>query len=178
MADDGAEPADQWVLLVDPAWRPGDDDEGSDPPPEAVVGGWYVEEDGTTGRFSANPDYVPSGPDSPTDPVDAAVRLVTKGDAGTDEMFSAMREVVLGLAVDADENPVIAPSPDDVPSLLVTTAPARRAGITVDGWVEVLAAQLAAALPDEGPDVLLNPGSAVSMRVQASALKNAFIDSE
>jgi hypothetical protein len=178
MADDDTEPADQWVLLVDPAWRPGDDGEASDPPPEAVVGGWYVEEDGTTGRFSANPDYLPSGPDSPTDPVDAALRLVTRGDASADGVFSAMRDVLLGLGVDADENPVIAPSPDDVPSLLVTTAPVHRAGITVDGWVEVSAAELAAALPDKGPDVLLNPGSAVSMRVLASALKNAFAGSE
>ncbi|MEV6233736.1 type VII secretion system-associated protein [Saccharopolyspora shandongensis] len=163
---------DRWVFLIDPAWQ----EQGGDPqrpPREAVVGGWHVEADGTTGRFHANPDYVPSTPNSPTDPVDATLRLVNKGEADADALLATLREAAFGIAVDEDQNPVIAPAPDGVASMLVTTSPAHRKRVQVEGWREATAAELADALPEEGVDVLINPGSPASMRLLASALRRA-----
>ncbi|RKT84774.1 hypothetical protein SAMN05421805_12534 [Saccharopolyspora antimicrobica] len=172
MSDETSLPdEDRWVFLIDPAWQA----QGGDPqqpPVEAVVGGWYVEADGTTGRFHGNPDYVPSSPDSPTDPVDATLRLVNEGEADAESLLSTVREAVFGVAVDEEGNPVVAPAPDDVPSVLVTTAPVHRQRVQVPGWQEVTAAELAEALPEEGVDVLINPGSTASMRLLASALKS------
>lgn len=172
-ADEPGLPAeDRWVLLVDPAWQEQGGDP-LDPPLPAVVGGWFVAADGTTGRFEANPEYVPSSPDSPTDPVDATLRLLNEGEADTAALLATLPGAVFGVAVDEDENPVVAPSPDGEPSVLVTTAPAHRDRVRVAGWVEVSAGELAEVLPDEGVDVLINPGSAASMRLLASALKRA-----
>ncbi|MEV0055426.1 type VII secretion system-associated protein [Saccharopolyspora shandongensis] len=173
MSDGPALPEEpRWVFLIDPAWQA----QGGDPqrpPRQAVVGGWHVEADGTTGRFHANVDYLPSGPDSPTDPVDATLRLVNKGEATADALLATLREAVFGIAVDEADNPVVAPAPDGVASMLVTTAPAHRKRVRVAGWREASASELVGALPTEGVDVLINPGSRASMRILAGALRKA-----
>ncbi|MFI0467240.1 type VII secretion system-associated protein [Saccharopolyspora sp. 5N102] len=173
MSGDSALPEEnRWVFLIDPAWQ----EQGGDPqqpPRQAVVGGWLVEADGTTGRFHANPDYVPSGPDSPTDPVDATLRLVNKGEAGTEALLATLREAEFGIAVDEENNPVVAPAPDGVASMLVTTAPAYRHRVRVAGWRVATAAELVAELPEQGVDVLINPGAPASMRLVAAAFRKA-----
>jgi hypothetical protein len=160
------------VMLMDPGWQPSDDEQPV--PPEAVVGGWYIDENGDTERFVANPEYRPSQPGSPTDPVDAALQLVVRGDADGSDLLLVMGDALFGVAVDAEGLAVVAPAPDEMPSLLVTTAPAHRARCDVAGWVEVSAADLAEALPDEGVDVLLNPGAPTSIRIEASAIKGSL----
>ena len=162
---------DHWVFMIDPAWEQRDED--AQPPAEAVVGGWYVDEDGETGLFQPNPDYQPSEPDLPTDPVDAAVQLVVRGDTDGEELLNALPQVMYGVALDEEGNPVVAPAPDDVPSVLVTTAPAHRSRVNVENWAEVTVRELAEALPDEGVDVLLNPGAPASMRLLASIVKES-----
>ncbi|MDA3627910.1 type VII secretion system-associated protein [Saccharopolyspora oryzae] len=172
MSAEEALPAEsRWVFLIDPAWH----QQGRNlprPPREAVVGGWYVEADGTTGRFRSNPDYAP-GPDSPTDPVDAVLRLAVKGRLRAGELLAVLRDAEFGIAVDDEGAPVVAPAPDGEASILVTTAPAHRDRVRVAGWRDATAAELAEALPDEGVDVLLNPGSTASTRILASALREA-----
>ncbi|WP_263250045.1 type VII secretion system-associated protein [Saccharopolyspora rosea] len=163
---------DRWVFLPDPAWPA---EERGAPPLEAVVGGWPVAADGTTGAFVPNPDYAPSGPDSPTDPVDAVLRLLADDRADVAALAGALREAELGVAVDVDGNPVLAPSPDDVPCVLATTAPARRAAVHADAWEVVTAAELAGTLPAEGVDVLLNPGSRTATRLVAGAFRDAVL---
>lgn len=165
---EGAVAPEQWMLMVDPGWQPTTD--GETPPDEVVVGGWFVDDDGNVAPFQGNPGYRPADPDAPTDPVDAALQLVLRGEAEGDQLLSALAEVVLGIAVDDEGLPVVAPAPDDVPSVLVTTAPLHRANVEVSGWVDLTVADLVEALPEEGVDVLLNPGAARSMRVLASAL--------
>lgn len=161
---------DRWVFLIDPAWQRRE--ESDEPPPEAVVGGWYADSNGEQGRFRPNPAYEPSEPGLPTDPVDAALQLVVSGKADGDELLQATREVILGLAVDDEGYAVVAPAPDDVPSALVATAPRHRERVNAPGWVEVTVEDLAAGLPDEGVDVLLNPGAPASMRLIAGVLKD------
>jgi hypothetical protein len=163
--------ADHWVFMIDPAWEARTED--AQPPAEAVVGGWYVDEEGVTGLFQPNPDYEPSEPDLPTDPVDAAVQLVVRGDADGEELINTLQQVLYGVALDEEGNPVVAPAPDDVLSVLVTTAPAHRSRVNVESWAEVTMRELAEALPDEGVDVLLNPGAPASMRLLASIVKES-----
>ncbi|ALG10353.1 type VII secretion system-associated protein [Kibdelosporangium phytohabitans] len=160
---------DHWVFMIDPAWAPGSDD--AQPPVEAVVGGWYIGQDGETGMFQPNPDYQPSEPGLPTDPVDAAVQLMVRGDGDGDELLKTLHQVVLGVALDEEGNPVVAPAPDGVPSVLVTTAPAHREQVNAPDWAEVTLRELAEALPDEGIDVLLNPGAPASIRLLATVVK-------
>lgn len=171
--DDGQQDdAARIVILIDPTWEPAE--EGGAPPLEAVVGGWYVDENGDTERFEPNPHYQPSQPGSPTDPVDAAIQVVVRGDADGSDLLAVMRDGVFGVAVDDEGRAVVAPAPDEVPSLLVTTAPAHRERVNAAGWVEVTVAELAEALPDKGVDVLFNPGAPTSIRIDAGALKGAM----
>lgn len=161
---------DQWVFLTDPGWQAaGENDE---PPPEAVVGGWFIEADGTKGYFRPNPDYAPSAPDLPTDPVDAVLQLVVHGDADGDQLLEATKEIILGVAVDEEGFALVAPAPDDVPSVLATTAPRHRERVNAPQWREVTIEELAVALPKDGVDVLLNPGAPASMRILAEVLKD------
>ncbi|MET9634616.1 type VII secretion system-associated protein, partial [Lentzea sp. NPDC006480] len=179
---------DQWVFLIDPAWpapepaahntgQDADDVEVADaenvevqgPPIEAVVGGWLVTADGTVGPFSANPDYRPSQPGSPTDPVDATLQLLVRGEVDSDALFAVIRESVFDVALDEDGRPIIAPSPDDVPSLLVSTAPAQRFRVQTDNWrAQVTAAELGDLLREHEVDVLINPGGPASIRLIGS----------
>jgi hypothetical protein len=198
---------DQWVFLIDPAWQAeqtekaeqadqadqaeqaGADDatdgEPERPPLEAVVGGWFVEQDGTTSRFHANPAYEPSKADSPTDPVDATLQLVVRGEGDADQLLSTMVEGTFGVAVNEENTPVVVLSPDEVPSVLVATAPAHSRRISevedlkeVAAWAEVTLEQLVGLLPDEGVDVLLNPGAPSSMRLIAAVLKETVEESK
>jgi hypothetical protein len=162
---------DQWVFLVDPAWQPPADG-AQNPPAEAVVGGWLVT-DGTVGRFEANPDYEPLTPESATDPVDAALRLMAAGTVDAEALYSVMKEGEFGVALDEHEQPVIAPAPDNVPSLLVTTAPAHRSRVRCEAWQVVNAAELAGMLAAHEVDALVNPGAATSTRLLASTIADA-----
>jgi hypothetical protein len=171
-ADQARPTEDQWVFLIDPDWEP--ENEGDQPPMEAIVGGWLTEPEGTTSSFHANPDYQPSGPDAPTDPVDATIRLVTQGRAESDDLLAVLRDAELAIAVDEEQTALVVPAPDDVPSVLVTTAPVNQRWVTgVSTWRDTSAAELAGALPDEGVDVLLNPGAPASIRLIARVLKDA-----
>lgn len=161
---------DEWIFMIDPAWQPAEDDQ--EPPVEAVVGGWFVDENGVTGRFRPNPAYQPSLPDLPTDPVDAMLQLVARGEAQGDEVLSVLGDVIYGVALDERGALAVAPAPDEVLSVLVTTAPAHRARVDVPGWEEMTVGELAELLPDEGIDVLLNPGAPASMRLVAGAVKD------
>jgi hypothetical protein len=98
-----------------------------------VVGGWLVAADDSISRFQPNPEYEPATPESPTDPLDAALRLAAKGEVDVDALFAVIREAEFAVALDTDQ-PLIAPAPDEVPCLMVTTAPAHR-GRVKDAWV-------------------------------------------
>jgi hypothetical protein len=173
---------DQWVFLIDPAWQAqtaadSPDDaavEAETPPLEAVVGGWLVTADGSVGRFRANPEYEPSQPGSPTDPVDATLQLLMRGEVDSDALFAVIKESVFDVALDADGVPIIARAPDDVPSLLVSTAPAQRFRVHADDWrPEVSAAELSVLLQEYRVDVLLNPGAPASIRL----IGDVFVES-
>lgn len=171
----------RWVFLIDPVWKPApdEDDQVEAPPVEAVVGGWLTAEDGSTGRFLPNPEYAPSSPHSPTDPVDAALRMTVSEEITADRLLEIVREWEFAVALDADDEPITAPAPDDVMSLLVTTAPAHRSRVeAAAGWREVDAVGLAALLTERQVDVLINPGAQTSTRLLHSAVCRAVAADE
>jgi hypothetical protein len=158
----------EWLFLLDPSWQ--SQDESAPPPVEAILGGWQLE-NGEATYFRPNPGYRPSTPDAPTDPADATLQLVARGEADGGQLLAVLGSSVLDIAVDEDGVALVVPSPDDVPSVLVTTAPAHQRQLTVSDWVEVTLVELADALPDEGIDVLLNPTAPCSLRLATKAIK-------
>lgn len=180
MNDDRTESEEQWLLLVDSAWQPESASDGAQvasPPVEAVVGGWLAGQDGTIGRFQANPAYQPAGPGSPTDPLDAVLLLAARDDLDFDQFAAVLRESAFALAVDADEEPIVAPAPDDVPCLLVITAPAHRERVLAEGWLPISAPDLVRLLDQrEGTDVLFNPGAPSCTRLLADTVREVITE--
>lgn len=163
---------DYWVLLVDPVWQASQpqqadqEQEPEQPPFEAVMGGWLVTANGEIGGFRANAEFQPTDPNSPTDPVDATLQLLARGEIDTDSLFSVIEDSVFDVALDEDERPIVTESPDDVPCLLVTTAPAHRPRVYTDHWREELTAtELSDLLQEQQVDVLFNPGGPASTRL-------------
>jgi len=162
------------LLYVDPGWQPTEEQPG--PPMESILGAWPTSAEGERGRFYPNPVYRPISPDSPLDPVDAVLRTVMIDDTAVEQLPDALRDVMLGIAVDESGAAVVRPSPDDIPSVLVATAYGHRARLDVPQWLDVTIQELAEALPDEGVDVLINPGSGASMRLVAAAVREVAAD--
>lgn len=165
--------ADKWVLLVDPAWRPPSGvDEVPAPEPGRVVGGWLARADGSIGGFEPNPAYVPSGPESPADPLDAVLRLLARGEADAGLLAAVYRQTGFALALDAAGEPLTAPSPDGVPCLLVTSAPVHRARVRTAGWRAASPAELGELLAARpGTDLLVNPGAPGCTRLPAETVR-------
>jgi hypothetical protein len=166
------------LVLVDPAFE--ESAEVPDPPLESIVGGWEVAPDGSRGRFRPNPVHVPSSPDVPSDPVDAVLRSLGNGEADGEDLLAVLGQVYLEVVLAAEElTAMVAPAPDGVPCVLATTAPRHRAAAVdtaprpVADWRKVTLAQIAAALPEQGVDLLLNPGGPAPMRVTAAAVREA-----
>ncbi|WP_258951387.1 hypothetical protein [Lentzea californiensis] len=104
---------------------------------------------------------------------------------GRAQLLDIMSESVFGLAVNGENTPVVVTSPDDVPCVIGATAPAHGARARPDAspssrvcrtsraWAEVNLTQLVGVLPEEGVDLLLNPGATSFIRLIASVLRKA-----
>ncbi|MFE5566567.1 type VII secretion system-associated protein [Amycolatopsis japonica] len=160
------------LLLLDPEFTMSE--ELDHLPPEVILGAWVVNEEGDPSRFHPNPEYRPSTPGSPLDPVDAVLRALADGQDVADQFSVVLRDTMLGIATDEEGVAVIRPAPDGVPSVQVASSYGHRERVGEDvHWMDVTVEELAAALPQEGVDVLLNPGSPASMRVLADAIRAA-----
>jgi hypothetical protein len=161
---------EDWAVLIDPEWRPRFPDE--QPPTEAMVGGWLLDEQGNPGRFQPNPNFVPATDASPTDPIDAVIRLVNRGEVGVDALVPTVRDAMLEVAVSPEGHLLIGPAPDGAPCVGVATAAVHRERAGGEHWAQVTADQLLEVLPAD-TDILLNPGGPAAMRLFASALRDA-----
>lgn len=161
-----------YLLLIDPEWTPSDD-APDQVPAEVVIGVWLTLPDGARGRFEPNPAYRPSTPDLPLDPVDGAMRGMAKGELGHEELLVVLRDVVVGVALDEEGIAIVRPAPDGVASVWVTTSYGHRGLVDAAGWRNTTLPELAAALPADGVDVLLNPGAETSLRLLAEVIRAA-----
>jgi hypothetical protein len=165
------------LVLVDPG---AEADEDGSVATEHVIGGWEVGADGRTGRFVPNAGHVPSGPDVPSDPVDAALRGLADGDTGAEDVITALADVDLAIGHDVDGDVVVVADPERDPYVLAATAPRHRetaaaaaTDLPVVEWRLCTIAELAEALPEQGVDVLLNPLGPAPVHLTAVAVRDA-----
>ncbi|ASO22167.1 RHS repeat-associated protein [Actinoalloteichus hoggarensis] len=165
-----------WVVLPAPGWQHVD---GESPPPEEIVGAWPLDrQSGGFGIFEPNPGYVPSGPEIPTDPADAAIRLALGGDeSAIGEIVPLLWNAALETPVADDGTPLIRTSPDGVRCVVVTTAAVNRFRVEAPLWRRVTAGELVALLPPE-TDLLLNPDGPAAMRLAAGAFREGAPEGE
>jgi hypothetical protein len=159
---------DNWFVLLDPQWRPASPDAA--PPQEAIAGGWMVDEDGKPGPFQPNPNYVPGDDSTPTDPTDALLRLINRGEDVGDQLIPTVRDSVVEIAVDDEDQPLVSQAPDGVLSVLVATAPLQRTALPIERWWPVVGSRLPEVVP-EGVDILLNPDGPAAFRLSTDALR-------
>lgn len=136
----------EFPLLIDPEWLDGE------PPFEAVVGVW------ADGRFSSNPEYRPRFPESPSDPVDAVLRLAATGEAGAAQLRAVLRESTFELAMNGDGRPLVVGS-----CVIVATSAPHRERVPAPGWRTIGFEDLAGE-----HDVLVNPGGPAPARLAAT----------
>ncbi|WP_063838569.1 type VII secretion system-associated protein [Micromonospora haikouensis] len=164
--------AAHYFLLMDPAWEPEPGEEV--PPLEVVVGGWPVTDGGDIGAFRANPGYVPSDENAPTDPLDAVLRLVMSHRADAEQLQLVLRDSVLDIGMDGDGRPLVARSPDGVPCVVVATGPAHRARSAPPAWRRGDLDDLVTLLVD-GVDVLVNPGGPAATRLTGEFVRETVL---
>ena len=165
-------PLENWFLLMDPAWRPTSE---NDPPPiEAVVGLWPVEDEGKIGKFRANPEYVPADENSPSDPLDAVLRLVLQGRAEAEHIQLMLRDTLFDIAMNGDGRPLVTKSPDDILCVVVATGEPHRQRIASPDWRRIDLDELVELLADE-VDVLFNPGGPASVRLTGDFMRETLM---
>lgn len=161
-----------WFLLMDPGWAPSKPNDT--PPIEAVVGLWPLEDDGRVGKFRANPKYQQSDERSPSDPLDAVLRLVLQGNAQAENIQLLLRDTLFDVAMNGDGRPLITKSPDDVLCVVVATGEPHRKRVQAPQWQRIDLDELVVLLADT-VDVLFNPGGPASVRLTGDFLRETLM---
>ncbi|WP_018908512.1 type VII secretion system-associated protein [Salinispora arenicola] len=159
-----------YLLLTDPEWEPEKPDEAL--PFEAVIGLWPVLENGNVGEFRPNPEYEPRYENSPSDPLDAVIRLTLFGDVEPDQLVAVLRDSLVELALNGDGRPLVVRADDGVLCAMLATSALHQREIVAPDWRRVGLTELVSTLGD-GTDVLVNPGSATATRLGADFLRQA-----
>ncbi|MFI5735653.1 type VII secretion system-associated protein [Kribbella sp. NPDC051587] len=167
-----ATPIEDWFLLVDPSWTPATAD--AVPPVEVVVGLWPLEEEGRLGQFRTNPDYLPLGPDSPSDPLDAVLRLVLAERVGAEHIQLMLRDTFFDIATYDDARPLLTLSPDGVRCVVVATGEVHRQRVNAPAWRRIDLDDLVVLLADE-VDVLFNPSAPASIRLSGDFIRETLL---
>lgn len=157
-----------WFVLPAPSWD--SDGPSATPPPEATVGGWMVEEDGTIGPFEPNPGYRPAD-DTPSDPIDAMLRLIATGEELGDELVATIRHSVVEIGCDTDNTPLIGAAPDGAPCVVVATAAVQKQALDVDSWVRTLGSDLP-RIVHQGVSIMLNPSGVAPFRLLINTMRD------
>lgn len=159
-----------WFVLIDPGWD-GPATAGA-PPSEAMVGGWELRPDGSAGPFRPNPRYCPSGPEVPTDPIDAVLRRAAAGERLGADLIRMLRDSVVEIGCDGSGRPLLGAAPDGTPCVVVVTAEVQKTDVEVALWSPVHGQALADAVPS-GVEVLLNPTGSAPARLSVESLETA-----
>lgn len=159
----------EWLVLTAPGWEPSALSPKR-PPPEALVGGWMVDDNGNVGPFQPNPEYLPADAATPTDPLDAILRLIAGGEQHlVDEFVSMLCHSIVEIGGDEHERPVVAGLSDDGLCIVVVTSQAQKLGVEVSHWYPVLGSDLPEIVPD-GAGILFNPNGDAPLCLVADAL--------
>lgn len=167
MTEPAIEHRRDWFVMLSPGWQ--STTPATAPRADFMVGGWPIEQDGSLGPFHPNPRFAPN-PDTPTDPVDAVLRLIAAGRVGdAGELIERVRHAVVEIACDAGGSVLVGPAPDEAPVVVVITAAVHRRRVPQVRWVPVVGADLPSFVPP-GVDILLNPGGIGQFRLFTRAL--------
>ena len=160
-----------WLVLVDPRWQ--ETAPEVMPPSEVILGGWLVGKDGVAGLFEPNPHYFPTDETLPTDPIDALLRRSADGDdVDGEEIIAALRNAVVEIGCDNQNEPLIGPAPDGALCVPVATAALHKHRVEAARWWPAQCTALATIVP-AGADILLNPGSPAQFRSLTHSLLSA-----
>lgn len=168
----GERQLENWFLLMDPSWRP--ESENETPPIEAVVGLWPVEDEGKLGKFRANPQYRPMDENSPSDPLDAVLTLVMRGEAQAEHIQLVIRETLFDVALAEDGRPLLVRSPDEKICVVVVTSEVHRLRVTSSRWERIELDELVELLDDE-VDVFFNPGGPSAVRLDGDFIRDTMM---
>ncbi|UQU64519.1 type VII secretion system-associated protein [Couchioplanes caeruleus] len=168
---------ENYFVITDPAWEPEPGTDSDLPPIEAVVGVWPVAPDGSVGRFRPNPDYFPTDVDSPTDPLDALLRLTAAGTADAGQLQLILRQSLFDIAMNGDGRPILQPSPDDVLCVLLASSGSHRRDLNLPLWRRCDLEALVTLLADD-VDVLVNPSGPAMTRLSGGFVRAAFMASD
>ncbi|WP_328406951.1 type VII secretion system-associated protein [Nocardia sp. NBC_00403] len=157
-----------WFVLPAPSWNP--DGPSATPPPEATVGGWMVEVDGTIGPFEPNPGYLPADDSTPSDPIDAMLRLIAAGEKLGDELVAMICHSVVEIGCGDDDLPLIGAAPDGAPCVVVATAAVQKRTVDVDRWMLMVGSDLPRIVP-RGVDIMLNPSGVAPFRLLINTMR-------
>jgi hypothetical protein len=157
------------LLMLDSAWEPAGDEQEA--PAEVIVGAWLMTGEGEVGRFLPNPYYRPASPESPLDPLDAVLRQLARQEGETKHLADVLRHTTFTIALDERGAALVEPAPDGASVVLAASSPGHEDHVKAAHWREVTLAELAAALPAAGVDVLINPCAPVSMRFYADTVR-------
>ncbi|MET8800069.1 type VII secretion system-associated protein [Nocardia sp. NPDC004568] len=124
------------------------------------------------GPFRPNPRYRPSGPEVPTDPLDAVLRRVAAGEPLGADLIRMLRDSVVEIGCDGSGRPMLGAAPDGTPCVVVVTAELQKTDVEVDLWSPVHGQALADAVPS-GAEVLLNPTGSAPVRLPVESLWTA-----
>ncbi|MGW5646282.1 type VII secretion system-associated protein [Saccharopolyspora sp. NPDC003752] len=166
------EPLENWLLLMDPSWTSSSGNEA--PPIEAVVGLWPVEDGCRLGKFRPNPEYAPSEENSPSDPLDAVLRLVLQDRAEVEHIQLVLRDSLFDIAMNGDGRPLVTKSPDEVPCVVVATGEPHRRRVSSPDWRRIDLDELVVLLAD-GVDVLFNPAGPASVRLTGDFMRETLM---
>ena len=179
--DEAPDEEGEYFALVDPFWEPEGgqaDGEPIEPPLDAVVGVWEVHDD-ELGAFRTNPQYAPRDASSPTDPVDALVRLMAAEQLGDEPLRLLLGDWLFEQGMNGDGRPLVVGSPDGVRCHVVTTSEAQRRRSTSDStvspeWRRVELGDVVSSLPDD-VDLLINPDGPAPMRLFGDFVRSASL---
>lgn len=157
---------EEWVVLPDPGWDP-----DSPLPAVAMVGGWRLGESGKPGPFQPNPDYRPRDAATPTDPLDAVLRLFAAGEDVGHRIVPAVLDAVLQIGCDDCGTPLVGSAPDGALCVAVVTAEVHKRRVQADRWLSISGDRLPEVTPP-GADILFNPGGPAQFRLVARALRH------
>ncbi|MET7998181.1 type VII secretion system-associated protein [Amycolatopsis sp. NPDC005232] len=159
---------DSWLYVVDPAMEGADDVPGA-----AIAGAYRVDERGEVASdFIPNPEYRPStlalGIPRPTNELEAALQAVITGTGDNSGVHSALVDATVYVVTEPDR-PVVATPYEDGEVVPAYTSegylPESQPG---QEFRAVAVRELAAELATR--DLLLNPGSALNVRVPGATL--------
>ncbi len=157
-----------WLYVIDPAFDP-----DGEVPPHGVVGAWWVNGRGQiSGEFRRNPGYRPSPRalelERPADPLDDLLQRAATGHASDAELVGALLDAELFVFAREDRpGRLYSVEGHEGRRLLQAFTSEARLPAEWARWEKVTGRGLAPALA--GPDLELNPGGPVSVRIPGEA---------